>query len=318
MTLSVVPFPVDLSTSLGLAQEALRSRLAPGEKLEELWPSVASGIRTGHMNGGLLRSAGVAHGVVTWEPAGPLGVAVRLLYLTPANANSAEYGSALDVTERAAGPIAFAPGPLAGLSTEDESTLMRTRGFASYGRSEMVFPPTASLPSPSPFPDVHVRPVRADDESRLARLHEHAYRDHLDRYLAVEDLDPDRDADRQLRDYFSGRYGELLSPGSSVAEENGRLVAAAITTRHTGRALIVDVMTEPQRSGAGLGRLVLADAVRALRARAESPIVLNVTEGNDPAIRLYSRLGFVRTIGPTQEWYDARRIRVTFPPNGDR
>jgi ribosomal protein S18 acetylase RimI-like enzyme len=174
------------------------------------------------------------------------------------------------------------------------------------------------MPASLSLPDVAVRPVRPDDEPRLARLHERAYWDHLDRYLAVEELDPVRDADRQVHDYFTGRYGEVLSPGSSVATERGRLVAAAIATRYSGRALIVDVMTEPDRQGAGLGRLVLADTVGALRARREDSIVLNVTEGNDRAIRLYSHLGFVRTMGPTHEWYDARRIRVAFPNDGSR
>ena len=195
---------------------------------------------------------------------------------------------------------------------------MRERGFARFGRSEMVLPPSVAVPEGSPPAGVNLRPLRLDDEHRLARLHERAYRDHLDRYLAVEEIDPARDADRQLRDYFAGRYGDVLSPGSSVATEADGVVAAAITTRYTGRALIIDVMTEPDRQGTGLGRAVLADAVRALRARGEAPITLNVTEGNDPAFRLYSHLGFVRTMGPTREWYDAGRIRVTHPSNGIR
>jgi ribosomal protein S18 acetylase RimI-like enzyme len=318
VTLTIAPFPVDLPASLALAQEALKARLAPGEQLDDILPSVDSGIRTGRLNGGLLRSEGTVRGIVTWEPAGPLGSAIRLFYLAPPDANLEEYRSAFEVAERAAGPIAFAPGPLAGLSPEVEESFMRERGFAPYGRSEMVLPASTIVPAlPAPA-GVTVRPLRLDDEHPLARLHEQAYQDHLDRYLAVEEIDPVRDADRQLRDYFGGRYGDVLSPGSSVAAEADRIVAAVIVTRHTGRALIIDVMTEPGRQGTGLGRAVLADAIRALRARGESPIVLNVTEGNDRAVRLYSRLGFVRTIGPSREWYDARRIRVTRPSNGPR
>ena len=189
---------------------------------------------------------------------------------------------------------------------------MRGRGFAPFGRSEMVLPPTAPVePAPVP-PGVELRPLRNSDEGSLARLHERAYEHHLDRFLAVEDLDPTRDADRQLHDYFSGRYGELIVPGSSVATRDGKVVAAVITTRHTNRALVIDVMTDPTWQGTGLGRAVLSDAVIALRARGASPIVLNVTEGNDRAIRLYSRLGFVRTLGPSREWYDARRLSVRF------
>jgi GNAT superfamily N-acetyltransferase len=313
VTLSLVPFAADQPTSLTLAAAALQSRLSPGENLRDLLPPIDSAIRSSRATGGLVREGGRARGIVVWEAAGPLGVAVRLLYLSPSEADVGEYRALLDLTERAAGPIAFAPGPLAGLSAEQESLLMRERGFAAYGRSEMGFPRTTPVPA-VPLPrSGEVRSVRPEDEPRLARLHESAYRDHLDRYLALEDLDPTRDADRQLRDYFAGRFGPLLSPGSSVVTVDGRLAAAALTVRRPEAALVIDVMSEPVLQGKGFGRAALAHALKALRDRGETAIVLNVTEGNERAIRLYSDLGFVRTIGPSQEWYDARRIRVRNP-----
>lgn len=318
MTLSVVPFPVDLRASLELAEEALRARLAPGERLSELLPPMANAIRTGRANGGLLRSEGATEGIVSWDSAGPLGVALRLLHLKTPYACAERYAAALDVAARVGGPVAFAPGPLAGLTAAEESALMRGRGFAPYGRSEMALAPGTPVAASSTPPGVEVRPLRADDEASLARLHERAYQDHLDRFLALEDLDPVRDANRQLRDYFTGRYGAILSPGSSVASVDGRIVAAAIATHYpsTERALVIDVMTDPLHRGTGLGRAVLSAAVRALRERGETSIVLNVTEGNLAAVRLYSRLGFARSLGPTHEWYDARRIHVAFPDPG--
>jgi ribosomal protein S18 acetylase RimI-like enzyme len=318
VTLAIAPFPVDLGASLALAEDATRARLAPGEELSELLPPIASAIRTGRASGGLLRRDGSTCGIVTWAPAGPLGSAVRLLHLAPPYADVETYRAALDVTEGAAGPIAFLPGQLAGLTEGDESSLLRARGFAPYGRSEMSLAPTAPVPSAPVPPGIELRPLRPADEPALARLHERAYEDHFDRYLSIESLDPRHDADRQLRDYFAGRYGEVLSPGSSVATVPGRVVAAVITTQYRppDRALIIDVMTDPERQGTGIGRAVLSDAVRALRDRGESTIVLNVTEGNDPAIRLYSRLGFTRSMGPTREWYDARRIRARYPCGG--
>jgi ribosomal protein S18 acetylase RimI-like enzyme len=163
-----------------------------------------------------------------------------------------------------------------------------------------------------------VRPIRVTDASFLARLHERAYRNHLDRYLAIEDLDPVRDADRQVRDYLSGRFGEFLSPGSTAVELEGRFASAAVTVRRPTHALIVDVMADPDLQGRGFGRAALAGALIALRERGESSIVLNVTEGNERALRLYGRLGFVRTLGPTKEWYNAQRMTVEVPPNGPR
>jgi len=314
VTLSLVPFALDQPTSLAFAAEALRSRLAPGEDFPGLLESQTSAIRSARAMGGLVRSGGEARGIVVWERAGPLGVTVRLLYLAPPNADVAGYRDLLALTERTAGPLAFLPGPLAGISADEESEVMRERGFAPFGRSEMSFPPAAPVPQLLVPPGGDLRPVRPDDEPLLARLHEAAYRNHLDRYLSLEDLDPVRDADHGMRDYFAGRWGDLLSPGSTVLRLGGRIVAAVIAVRRATHVLIIDVMAEPALQGKGLGRTVLTAALRALRDRGEAAIVLNVTEGNERAIRLYTRLGFVRSIGPTQEWYDAGRMRVELPP----
>ena len=97
MTLSIAPFPSDLPTSLALAEEALGARLAPGEQLADLLPPMASAIRTGRANGGLLRSEGTTEGIVVWVPAGPIGVALRLLHLTPRFATLERYRDAFDL-----------------------------------------------------------------------------------------------------------------------------------------------------------------------------------------------------------------------------
>lgn len=313
VTLALVPFAIDQPSSLSLAAEALRARLVPGETLTDLLPPIESSIRTARAMGGLVRSAGTARGIVVWEPSGPLGVSVRLLYLASPDSTVEGYRAVFGLVERAAGPIAFAPGPLAGLSADEETDLMHERGFAAYGRSEMIFPMAVPVPVVPVPPGSEVRPVTPADEPALARLHQAAYRDHLDRYLSLEDLDPTRDADRQIRDYYTGRWGEPLSHGSSLVTEDGRVVAAALSVRRPARVLIIDVMAEPSLQGRGLGRVALAHALRALRDRSETGIILNVTEGNERAIRLYSSLGFVRSIGPSAEWYDARRMLVALP-----
>ena len=313
MTLALVPFAMDQPTSLALAEDALRARLAPGEELRDLFPPLESAIRSARATGGVLREVGVACGVVLWEPSGPLGVALRLLYLSPATSSVERYRAALDLATHFAGPIAFAPGPLSGLSPREEAGLMEGRGFASFGRSEMSFPPGRPVPSVALPREAELRPARSADAAELALLHETAYRDHLDRFLALEDLDPVKDAQRQVNDYFGGRWGELLSPGSTVVALDGRLVAAVIAVRRAGHTLLIDVMTDPAHQGRGFGRAALAGSLGALRDRGESAIVLNVTECNDRALRLYERLGFVRSMGPSLEWYDARRMPVATP-----
>ena len=215
----------------------MRARLAPGEELSELLPPITSAIRTGRASGGLLRSDGRTCGIVTWLPAGPLGIAVRLLHLDAPSADVETYRAAIDVAERTAGPIAFLPGQLAGLSEPEESSLLLDRGFAAYGRSEMSLAPAAPVPSCPAPPGVEVRPVRPSDEPALARLHERAYEGHLDRYLALEALDPRRDADRQhvLQNLDkmvvksaneSGGYGIVIGSSATRDELDERIKVA--------------------------------------------------------------------------------------------
>ena len=313
MTLTVAPFPVDLAESLTLAEAALRSRLAPGERFDDFWPQISSGIRTGRLNGGLLRKEHATCGVATWDSAGPFGVSVRLLYLTPPNATGEGYREALDSVGRVAGAIAFTTGQLSGLNDADERLVMDERGFAPFGRLEMALPVSVSVRTGDVPVGVAVRPVVPGDEAALARLHERAYRNHLDRYLAIEDLDPVRDAELQLRQYFSGRFGEVLSPGSTLVLVDREVASAVITTRRPNQALIIDVMSDPDRQGRGFARLALTESIRQLRDRGETAIALNVTVGNDRAHRLYLGVGFVQTMGPTKEWFDARRMPVEWP-----
>jgi GNAT superfamily N-acetyltransferase len=314
VTLAFVPFPADQPSAVSLAEEALRVRLAPGEKLTDLLPPIVASIHSGRAAGGLLRSDGAPIGIALWEPAGPFGVAVRLLYLTAPAARPEGYREALDLVHRVAGPIAFVGGPLGGLSSEEEATLLGHRGFVRFHRTEMSLPPESEVPEVAVPEGAVVRPLGAEDERELARLHQRAYQDHIDWYLGLEDLDPVRDADRQVRDYYGGRYGDLVSPGSTVVTVEGRIVASVVAIKRPVHVLLVDVMSEPALHGRGFGRAALAAALRDLRRRGENAIVLNVTEENVRAVRMYASLGFVRSIGPSQEWFDARRMPARFPP----
>jgi ribosomal protein S18 acetylase RimI-like enzyme len=74
-------------------------------------------------------------------------------------------------------------------------------------------------------------------------------------------------------------------------------------------------MVDPEFQGSGVGRRLLTTTLRSLRGAGEPRIYLNVTEGNEPALRLYRRLGFVRSLGPTRDWYNA--LRIPFAPSPD-
>lgn len=78
--------------------------------------------------------------------------------------------------------------------------------------------------------------------------------------------------------------------------EEGRLVASAgthVSSRRYGVAAIGAVITRPSHRGRGLGSQVLAALCRRLVGEYET-IGLNVETTNEPALRLYDRLGFSR------------------------
>lgn len=62
-------------------------------------------------------------------------------------------------------------------------------------------------------------------------------------------------------------------------------------TRHS--ALVIGMYVRPRARGQGAGRALMQAAVAAARARAGVEVLtLTVTEGNEPALRLYQSLGF--------------------------
>jgi ribosomal protein S18 acetylase RimI-like enzyme len=311
---SLRPIGTDRAGALDLARRAVRARRAPGAEAEDasflsaVERDVASGAAEGVMRVGPDGPLGIA----LWQAPAAIGRTVVLMYLVEGHQTVDEYGALLAEARRSAGPIAFAPGALAGLSDEQEDRAMRAAGFARFGRSEMRFPPDRPPPE-EPVPDggPTLRDSRPDDRTGLARLHAAAYGDTFDRYLYQVDPDPVRDAEIATGEILDGRWGEFLPWASPVADRTDRLVAASLVVRAPYGPLIADVMVDPGARGRGLGRAVLGRSIRALRAHGEAVIVLNVTEGNARALRLYEGIGFVRSLGPSHGWYSTDRIPVS-------
>lgn len=291
----------------GLAKKAARARVEPGYDGRSFAPVLADAVAGSPELGRLVRVGPTVAGVVLWRnPPSPVGLRLSWLYLARPHASARAYRHAVEEVDRGVAPVAFVAGPLAGISRASESEAMRGTGFAPYGRSEMVLDLGRGSPGADPEPRPVTRAVRPDDEPALARLHEEVYRDHFDRWLFLRDLDPRRDAFDGTARVLRGEHGTFLPFGSTVVEENGRVVGAVLTVK-TGRGpMIVDVGTAPDFRGRGIARAAIVAALRGLRAAGETLVRLNVTEGNEPAVGLYLRLGFVRSLGPSREWCRAR------------
>jgi ribosomal protein S18 acetylase RimI-like enzyme len=305
----LAPLASDVRSSLALAREAVLARFNPGVELSEQVPLVERQVRDGTAQGVLRVVDGRPVGLALWNSGSPVGLAVRYLYLRAPMASANEYWVFLEKVERAVGPVAFLP-TLAGPTPDEEAATLRSMGFAPYSRSEMRLPSTTTVPAHEAGEGTVVRSFRPADEPAVVAVHAAAYRNHFDRFLFAEDLDPERDAELTIRALIEGRYGTFLPKASMVVERRERIVGETIVLAPPGRALIADVAVDPAVQGRGFGRAAVVGTVRALRALGIASIALAVTEGNRRATELYRRLGFVRTLGPTREWYNTRRIPI--------
>lgn len=309
------PLSADPSTARRLGLRAVTARTGDGHESSAWAAAYRDRLDAGTLNGRLYVVAGVVTGFVSWLPGGPVGISIDLLFASDGGSDPGTYARILAAVEEQAGPVAFVPGPLAGVPAGAEEPLMRSLGFRRYGRSEMELERAVTLPVEAPSPGEVVRRIERTDLFALADLHRGAYHDSFDRFLFLELTDDKQDAVREVREILDGRWGEFAPAGSWLLEERGHLAGAVLTVHGTAGALIADVMVAPEARGRGVGRRVLTAAVRGMLDAGATRVYLNVTEGNERAIRLYRRLGFVRSLGPTHDWYNARRIPVAPAPD---
>ena len=304
----VRPADSDLDAAVRLADAAVRAHPWAQLRADEISARIADRLRTKEQPAALLRVDGVPEGFATWVERGPLGLSIELLYATPSVASVEGYDAFLSGIAEQFRPLVFLQGSVAGLTADDEARLMERRGLRPFGRSEMQRvgkAPPAAAPLP---PGARLRAIGPEDEGELVRLHGAAYRGRFDRYLFLESTDEAEDARALVRDVFGGRWGALSTAGSLGLEADGQLRAAVLSVRRSEGTLIADVMVDPAAQGRGLGRAVLTAVLAALDRAGESPAVLNVTEGNVRAQRLYAHLGFERSLGPSREWYNPRIV----------
>ena len=137
--------------------------------------------------------------------------------------------------------------------------------------------------------DPRTRAVRRDDADALAILLFAAYRGTID-----DEGDSFADALVEIEKTFRGGYGRFL-PGCSYVLEEGEFLSSACLVSffepHEA-PLVVFLMTRPEQKRRGLARLVLGRSMDALLEEGHDRLTLVVTDGNEPAQRLYASMGF--------------------------
>ncbi len=113
----------------------------------------------------------------------------------------------------------------------------------------------------------------------------------IERILAIERASFGADAyDRNLfAEYFHECAGLFL-----VVERGRRIWGYAIACARGERAELVSIAVDPAARAKGAGSAMMASVLRRLRRRRAARLTLMVRRGNEPALRFYSKYGFVK------------------------
>lgn len=146
----------------------------------------------------------------------------------------------------------------------------------------------ASLDPREVRPELPFRNPTPDDLADLAELMLDAYRGTID-WRGDETLE---DAIDEMRSYFDGASGQPLLDCSFMVEDHGLPVSASLISLYHGAPLLAFSFTEPSYASRGLATTLVQLSMNALASRRYRSLRLAVTRGNEPAERVYEKLGF--------------------------
>jgi ribosomal protein S18 acetylase RimI-like enzyme len=179
-------------------------------------------------------------------------------------------------------------------TASDADARFASLGFASRPRYYMRRDLAAELEQPAaPPPDVVLRPLRREDLAAAADVIYQSHRGSVDAALNLTYATPA--TCRAFVDTLVVRSGcgQFDTAASRFAcgprGPLGVLIASRLS-RSNGH--VCQVSVAPAAQGRGLGRMLVALALRAFRDQALASATLSVTAANHVAHRLYERLGF--------------------------
>ncbi|HKW43148.1 MAG TPA: GNAT family N-acetyltransferase [Thermoplasmata archaeon] len=148
----------------------------------------------------------------------------------------------------------------------------------------------------SPPEGVRLVPPEENEVAGLTKFLMEVYDGHIEQAFGLH-----AGSEAEWRDYvtglFKGDSGRFMPDASYVALDEGRLIGAILITDWMAMPLVAELGVAKARRGKGLGRALLAAAMNRLAQRDSPRIALYVTIGNDPAIDLYTSMGFAQIGG---------------------
>ena len=132
-----------------------------------------------------------------------------------------------------------------------------------------------------------LRAATVDDVAVMCDIHHRcwivAFARLVEPATAVDDFEPDRNR---------GRFATWVAPGSAVSVTVATLSDQVVGYAAVDRNELVHLFVDPDHSGRGIGRRLLADAERRIFAAGHDTAELHTMFGNEPAIGLYVAAGW--------------------------
>ena len=179
-----------------------------------------------------------------------------------------------------------------GYERRRDATAEPVRSFERIRELWVMRRPT-SLPLPEPAGDVPIRGYRDSDAAEVVRVNAAAFAAHPEQGA----MDLDNLAERMRQEWFD-------PAGLLVAAEDDHLLGFHWTKQHSpdlGEVYVVGI--DPAAQGRGLGKQLVIAGLRHLAERGVREVLLYVESDNEPAVRLYSGLGFGHADADTHVMY---------------
>ncbi len=191
------------------------------------------------------------------------------------------------------GPVAAVSDLFEGADEEQQRSVLAPRGFARRALVSVELPEGAPLPERTSRPGL--RPIRPTDRRAFVQSYPRVYVEPQGDYWITPAPDTRVEAERFFDQFLDGptRWNDKLVPDASFAAFDGeRLVGSVLAGRtREGRWHLFGLSVEPDRRRQGLGRSLLAESLRGLRANGAGVVSLSVERGT-PADHLYASVGF--------------------------
>ncbi|PKN94765.1 MAG: GNAT family N-acetyltransferase [Chloroflexi bacterium HGW-Chloroflexi-6] len=151
---------------------------------------------------------------------------------------------------------------------------------------------TANLSNLSPELEITLRPVTPDDELFTCQVYASTRADEM---KLVSWTDEQKDAFLKMQFDSQTKHYALHYPNAEykIIERDGIPIGRLMTENRGDHFLLMDIALLPAHRNAGIGTFLMEE-LKKEAVRLNLPLVLRV-ESFNPAQRLYTRLGFVKS-----------------------